>query len=984
MIKSNLLSGRVKLRNPSEVRPDRYEFIDLAQVEPSLGVPPFSASLLDRPAIVISDSDGNRGFTRALDLDNVTGLFTGSFSGSADLSGSFIGNFVGTADLDGTFTGSFTGSFSGDGEDLLNVKILNSGSAQATISPTEGFIVNTDTTILGNLYVSESIIAEQIIVSLISSSVIYSSGSNIFGENDTDIQQFTGSVQVKTELIAGFVTASSATGSFTGSFLGEFTGDGSGLFNIQADAAPRIASGSVTASVSPNFGFRVESEEVGSQFTGSVDISGSVSASLFQGDGGGLFNIPLSALTEDTFRIASGSVTASVSPEFGFRVESEEVGSQFTGSLFVSGNVQLETGSFFSGSGEGLFNIPRSALTEDALLSTFIASGSVTASVSDEFGFRVESLESGSQFTGSLFVSGNVQLETGSFFSGSGEGLFNIPRTALTDDALESTFIASGSVTASVSDEFGFRVESEDVGSQFTGSLFISGNIELQTGSFFSGSGEGLFNIPRSALTDDALESTFIASGSVTASVSDEFGFRVESEEVGSQFTGSLFVSGNIQLETGSFFSGSGEGLFNIPRSALTDDALVSTEISSGSVTASVSPEFGFRVESEEVGSQFTGSLFVSGNVELQTGSFFSGSGEGLFNIPRSALTEDALESTFIASGSVTASVSDEFGFRVESEEVGSQFTGSLFVSGNIQLETGSFFSGSGEGLFNIPRSALTEDALVSTEISSGSVTASVSPEFGFRVESEEVGSQFTGSLFVSGNIQLETGSFFSGSGEGLFNIPRTALTDDALLSTFIASGSVTASVSNEFGFRVESLESGSQFTGSLFVSGNVQLETGSFFSGSGEGLFNIPRSALTEDALETTLISSGSVTASVSPEFGFRVESEDVGSQFTGSLFVSGNIQLETGSFFSGSGEGLFNIPRTALTDDALESAFIASGSVTASVSDEFGFRVESEEVGSQFTGSLFVSGNIQLETGSFFSGSGEGLFIYPKNSIN
>jgi len=50
------------------------------------------------------------------------------------------------------------------------------------------------------------------------------------------------------------------------------------------------------------------------------EITASISSSFIQGDGGGLFNIPRSAFTGDSFRISSGSVTASVSPIFGFKV----------------------------------------------------------------------------------------------------------------------------------------------------------------------------------------------------------------------------------------------------------------------------------------------------------------------------------------------------------------------------------------------------------------------------------------------------------------------------------------------------------------------------------------------------------------------------------------------------------------------------------------------------------------------------------------
>ena len=59
-----------------------------------------------------------------------------------------------------------------------------------------------------------------------------------------------------------------------------------------------------------------------------------------------------------------------------------------------------------------------------------------------------------------------------------------------------------------------------------------------------------------------------------------------------------------------------------------------------------------------------------------------------------------------------------------------------------------------------------------------------------------------SGSLIVglsgSGFIQAASGSFFSGSGENLFNIPRSALVEDALLSNLITTGSVTASVSTD------------------------------------------------------------------------------------------------------------------------------------------------------------------------------------------
>ena len=163
------------------------------------------------------------------------------------------------------------------------------------------------------------------------------------------------------------------------------------------------------ADVSPDDGFRVVSQTVGSQFTGSVSVDTSiqagtfVSASTFKGSGAELTDI---VITE----IVSGAVTATVAPNEGFVVTSTDSGSTFVGSVDVDGlvtvtdsiNIEVMVSSIFTGSGAGLFDIPRSALTEDALLTTEIVSGSVTASVSPDTGFIVTSIDSGSTFSGEV------------------------------------------------------------------------------------------------------------------------------------------------------------------------------------------------------------------------------------------------------------------------------------------------------------------------------------------------------------------------------------------------------------------------------------------------------------------------------------------------------------------------------------------------------------------------------------------------------
>ena len=76
------------------------------------------------------------------------------------------------------------------------------------------------------------------------------------------------------------------------------------------------------------------------QLSGSLNISSSISASLYKGDGSGLFNILASSLG-DLDQIKSGSAVANISPNKGLVVN---VPTSISGGLAVNGNVNI-TGS---------------------------------------------------------------------------------------------------------------------------------------------------------------------------------------------------------------------------------------------------------------------------------------------------------------------------------------------------------------------------------------------------------------------------------------------------------------------------------------------------------------------------------------------------------------------------------------------------------------------------------------------------------------
>jgi hypothetical protein len=86
--------------------------------------------------------------------------------------------------LNGTF--ATTGSNTFYGTETVSGSVLVSGS----------IALQGNQNIIGNLTVTDTITAQKLVVQTISSSVIFSSGSNVFGDELTDIQSFTGSVEI--------------------------------------------------------------------------------------------------------------------------------------------------------------------------------------------------------------------------------------------------------------------------------------------------------------------------------------------------------------------------------------------------------------------------------------------------------------------------------------------------------------------------------------------------------------------------------------------------------------------------------------------------------------------------------------------------------------------------------------------------------------------------------------------------------------------
>jgi hypothetical protein len=145
--------------------------------------------------------------------------------------------------------------------------------------------------------------------------------------------------------------------------------------NLQlGELALNTTDGKVYMAVSGSLGPTVEELiSTNTVNTGSIHLVGDVTASIFtgsfKGNGSGLYDIPASGVTGlELFKIVSGSVSASISPDRGFEVNTDTT---ITGSINVSGSINLSSdvtasniSSSFIGDGSRLYNIPLSGVTD--------------------------------------------------------------------------------------------------------------------------------------------------------------------------------------------------------------------------------------------------------------------------------------------------------------------------------------------------------------------------------------------------------------------------------------------------------------------------------------------------------------------------------------------------------------------------------------------------------------------------------------------
>jgi hypothetical protein len=200
-----------------------------------------SASVADRADELSPDATASFAdrATSASIADEISQLATASFADSATTASHTDGT-ASFADLastvhDGNITAAKIATDAVTTDKILNGNVTNAKLANdsVTIGTTEIDLGTTAASLEGLTSISATT-GSFVLQIFESSSTIITSGSNIFGDAQNDIQQFTGSIlQTGSMTSTGTITADEfSSDKFSGSFSGSFQGDGSQLSGI--------------------------------------------------------------------------------------------------------------------------------------------------------------------------------------------------------------------------------------------------------------------------------------------------------------------------------------------------------------------------------------------------------------------------------------------------------------------------------------------------------------------------------------------------------------------------------------------------------------------------------------------------------------------------------------------------------------------------------------------------------------------------------
>lgn len=474
------------------------------------------------------------------------------------------------------------------GVDALSIQNLNSA-----VTP----ILNSKEVISGSLTTSS---IQDFPVEVSRSAAFYGFGTG-GGGGGVDLSG-TGVVSSSAQITAlGFISESSVSASYaeTASYI-----DPTFISESAAAAGFGIGGGGGGTDYVSNVSFAgttLTFTGVGNAFGSTVDLS---TGDLL--DNTALFGY----LATSVYQIDSASFASRISGGGGGGVPSGTISSSnqvyatFSGSNLVSSSQQIAvvnadlTGLTIDDIGNGVTNkYYTDALVLSYLNSLQVASGSISATP---------------DFSGTNIVSSSNQIELLGFVTSQtyGQGTASLQSQI---DAIDvgvslndvNTFLAVQKFT-------------EDI--EVTGSILLTG-----AGNSFSGSGANLFGIPAASIVGAVeVAATSLSDGGNSITANSVTGITINAE------TGSVrVIAGNLILSSGSLYSGSGAGLYDIPGSAIIGGVGGGSSIGSGSITASIDPTIGLVINGDisasgditarsiSVGTSGTPTIYSSNNLNL-------------------------------------------------------------------------------------------------------------------------------------------------------------------------------------------------------------------------------------------------------------------------------------------------------------------------------------------------------------------------------
>ena len=358
-----------------------------------------------------------------------------------------------------------------------------------------------------------------------------------------------------------------------------------------------------------------------------------------------------------------------------------------------------------------------------------------------------------------------------------------------------------------------------------------------------------------------------------------------------------------------------------------------------GTINATISGTTSNAISASHAASYLLTSSFEQFTGSYTTGSFtgsFGGDGTNLINIPASGVT--GLNLTRIADGSVTASVSNTDGLRVNSN---TEITGALIISGSITLN-------------GVPVGTGKLDEVVFNSYSSSNDTTN-SLQNG-RLDTLEVSTSSLNTFTASATGRLNTIESTTGSLNTF-----TSSASDRLSSIETSTGSLNTFTSSTNG-RLTSLESDSSSIRSDFNS----------FTSSNNTVESTQNGRLS--ALETSTGSLNSFTTSINSKIEAIETSTSSLNGFTSSINTTIKNRLDADNVISGS-------IQVSITGTSGFTTFSSSIATIDSAQDVRLNSIEDRTGSYATTGSNVFQGN-QIVTGSLFIS--QNLIVGGSSSIN